>query len=303
MNFFTSVGHFLAGFTLLAASALPLGNGWSDNLTHRWDTVEPTRLLAITAEPLPVIDAPVPAVSTASAVLLDRDSRSALWEREARARRPMASLTKLMTAVVALDRAPPSLELTVQPRDLTGDPAESSMGLIAGAKLSLGELLHGLLIPSGNDAAQVIARGLGGEPATFVGWMNEKARALGLTDTHFDNATGLDGPTHYSTAHDLAVLADYALRYPKIQEITSLARYTARDRSGRAYPLVSTNQLVLSGEAQGIKTGRTPGAGECLIGLERVAGREILSVVLGSPDRFAETRSLFSWAREHVSWK
>lgn len=303
MNFFTSVSHFLAGIALIAISALPLGSGWSDNLAHRWSTPEPGRLLIVPSEPLPAIDGSAPAVSAVSAVLLDRDSHSALWEKGARTRRPMASLTKLMTAVVALDRAQPSLELTVQAGDLTGDPAESSMGLTAGAKLSLDELLHGLLIPSGNDAAQTIARGLGGDVPAFVGWMNDKALSLGLTDTHFDNATGLDSPTHYSTTLDLAVLADYALRYPKIREITALARYTAHDRSGRAYRLVSTNQLVLSGEAQGIKTGRTLAAGECLIGLERVAGREILSVVLGSPDRFAETRNLFSWAREHVRWK
>jgi serine-type D-Ala-D-Ala carboxypeptidase (penicillin-binding protein 5/6) len=300
MSLFAGIGSLLTGLAVVALSAGPFS--LSDPLRENLDTSQIITPTKVTAPALPVSDGVAPPVAAPAAAVLDRETGALLWSRESETPRAMASLTKLMTAVVALERSDPSRVLEVRAEDLGGDPAESRMGLIPGARLSLIELLHGLLISSGNDAAQVISREVGGDREAFVGWMNEKAGALGLDETRFANPTGLDAPGHQSSVRDLAVLADYALRYPLIKQVTQTAHHTARDSAGRPYALTSTNQLTLSGEARGVKTGRTPAAGECLIALEEVGGREILSVVLASPDRFAETKTLFSWTRDHVRW-
>jgi D-alanyl-D-alanine carboxypeptidase len=230
--------------------------------------------------------------------VIDTSDSLVLWSRNETEELPIASLTKLMTAIVALDRLAPNQVATVSASDI-GSPEESQMGLQAGDRVTVSELIRGLLIASGNDAANTLAHA-SGSWADFVSQMNDKATALGLTHTHFANPSGLDSEGHYSTVRDLAFLAEYALRYPLIRQSVGTAHYTAHSLSGKVFNLTTTNLLLDQGKVIGIKTGHTAAAGWCLIGLEPLHGREIMSVVLNSPDRFGETTNLFSWVDGHV---
>jgi D-alanyl-D-alanine carboxypeptidase (penicillin-binding protein 5/6) len=175
----------------------------------------------------------------------------------------------------------------------------SRMGLVAGEELTILDLLHGLLIPSGNDAAVALADYIAGSEEDFVGMMNAKAQELGLTSTRFVNSHGLDAPGQLTTATDLAKLARAALENKTLAEIVTL-----RTASAAGHSLQNTNELLGVYEgADGVKTGTTDEAGECLVATVTRGGRRTLLVELGSTDRYSDARKLFDYTSAAYAWK
>ena len=223
-----------------------------------------------------------PAVNAENIVILS-DFNEVLYEQDAHERVPPASLTKMMTAVVAMRYGSLDMPVTVHAHDLVG---EATMGLVEGDQLTLGDVLYGLLLPSGNDAAMAIARTVGWQAGDvtpeqsverFVGLMNQTARELQLWNTHFMNPHGLDQDGHYSSAYDLAILLRSALNYPEIRE----RMQTVSIRVSDEYDLYNGNQLLQErSDVLGGKTGLTDGAGFCLAAAARQDGRMVVVVAL-----------------------
>ncbi len=222
-------------------------------------------------------------LTNAENIIILSDFNEVLYERNAYQRIPLASLTKLMTAIVVMRHSSLDNWTTIVEHDLVG---EATMGLVAGDELSLGDLLYGLLIPSGNDAAMAIARTVGWQPGDetpgqsvdrFVDLMNQTARDMGLRDSHFMNPHGLDEPYHYSTAHDVAIMLREALNYPELR----VRMTTPAIRVGPYYDLWANNQLLQNrGDYLGGKTGLTDGAGFCLAAAVRSDGRMVIAVAM-----------------------
>lgn len=216
----------------------------------------------------PPEDADAPEVSAKAAVLLDAASGRVLYAREPHARLPMASLTKIMTAIVALE-ATSDLEEVVTVSPNAEGVEGSSIYLRAGDKIPLRDLLYGLMLRSGNDAAMAVAEHVGGSVEGFSFLMNEKAAWLGLADTHFVNPHGLDAEGHYASAYDLAALSRYAMENPNFREIVGTRVYRPRvtpSGHGNSEAVwTNKNKLLVTYEgAEGIKTAYTDRAGRGL---------------------------------------
>ena len=228
-----------------------------------------------------------PAVATRAGVLIDAADGQVLWAREAERRLPIASTTKIMTAVVALERLPVSA--TVRVRSGAGEfPGQSVAGLRAGDELPLIDALHALMLPSGNDAAVAIAQAAGGSTEAFVQLMNRRAADLGLRDTRFANPHGLDAPEHYSTARDLARLTRVALENGTLAQVVATKEHVAR-----GYRWTNLNRLLwLRPDATGVKTGTTEGSGQALVASARRGDRRTVAVVLDAADRWVASDRL-----------
>lgn len=238
----------------------------------------------------------LPDVAARAVVLADVDSGQVLLEYNAQQPLPMASTTKIMTALLALEHGNLDQVVTVPAEALA--VGESSMFLQAGEQLTLRDLLYGLLMVSGNDAALTIAVHIAGSEAAFVQMMNERAVALGMTNTHFANPHGLDAPDHYASAADMYRLARAALAYPQFATVVSTPQHTVPGHS-----LVNKNELLaLYDGADGIKTGTTDLAGECLVGSVSRSGHRVIAVILGSTQRYDDARRLFDHYFTHYGW-
>ncbi len=233
--------------------------------------------------------APALSVSAHSAILYDPVSEKALFEKDADERRPMASTTKIMTAVCALDYGNPEDQVLIK-REYTLVEG-SSMYLKAGEVLSLNCLLHGLLLLSGNDAAKAIAGHLSGSDSAFAKLMNEKAQELSLNNTHFENPSGLDGENHYTSARDLARLAAYAMDMPEFREIASKKQYHDGTRAMRNH-----NRLLWQYDgADGVKTGFTKRSGRCLVSSAERQGRRLVVATLNAPSDWSDHTQLLNY--------
>jgi D-alanyl-D-alanine carboxypeptidase (penicillin-binding protein 5/6) len=242
--------------------------------------------------------APVPPVLKArAAIVIDVDDGSVLYQLDPHGRHAPASLTKIVTALVALDLMPLDQLVTV-PASINQLPWDSTrMGLRAGERLTVRELLYGLFLNSGNDAAITLSEAVTTRP-TFVARMNAKAAALGMADTHFVNPIGLDDPAHYTSAADLARAAtELTSRYPAVAAMAAVDRLTlAPTTTHHAYSLYNLNELIRTYPgATGLKTGWTGQAGGCLIATATREGRQLLVVVLGSPRVFQEAAALLDY--------
>jgi D-alanyl-D-alanine carboxypeptidase (penicillin-binding protein 5/6) len=245
----------------------------------------------------PAAAAPPPAVQAAAAIVVDARDGHVMYARSPGARRAIASTTKLMTALLVLERARPSQVFTA-PR-YRAAPAESRIDLAAGERMRVADLLTALLLESANDAAVTLARGVSGSTRRFVTAMNRRARRLGLRDTHYGNPIGLDQPPGWSSARDLAALTRRLMRIPRFARTVDLP--AARLRSG-ARPRVVRNRNLLIGDhpfVTGVKTGHTLRAGYVLVGAAGAGrGGRVVSVVLGEPSeaaRDADTLALLRW--------
>lgn len=219
-------------------------------------------------------------------------------------RLPIASLTKIMTAIVALENIPLEEKITVNPT--AAKIGENSMGLTAGEVLSLHELLYGLMLNSGNDAAEAIAAGSKFRRDNFVYLMNKKAEELGLTDTHFTNPTGLAGDgNQYSTVNDLIVITRYALQNPTFAEIAGTYHYDiAQTINHKAYSLYNeTNLLTSYPGVKGVKTGYTDEAGMCLVTYLEYDGHRIIAILLRASNRRQEMKDLLDYSLRSVGVK
>jgi D-alanyl-D-alanine carboxypeptidase (penicillin-binding protein 5/6) len=231
-----------------------------------------------------------PAVAARAWVLTDVRSGEYLAGEDASERLPMASTTKIMTALVALEETDLDEEVTVSQRAAAfATPAYSNVGLFAGDVLSVRELLKAALISSGDDAAYALAEHLGdGSVRDFVAKMNREAEILGLENTHFENPVGFDARDQYSSARDLAEMARLAMGHPEFREMvaTEYATITTQDRE---IPLASTNDLLfVYPPATGVKTGTTPRSGPSLVASAASGNESYISVILDArEDRFA----------------
>jgi D-alanyl-D-alanine carboxypeptidase (penicillin-binding protein 5/6) len=280
-------------------------------------TVESTQTPTPVPTPPPTpTTAPSPAagITAESAYALDSQTGAALVALRADERRPMASLTKMVSALVvarAIDDGVVALDdpVLIEQSDVVDAEVFSHMGLIAGDTVTVEQLLDGMLIPSGNDAAKALARyvgsrlpGGGDDPGgAFVAAMNGVVADLGLHDTSFGNPDGEDDASNYSTAHDLAVIGSQVMRSALLAGIVSTPQVTLTSGGPeqRSYELFNTNQLLGQPGVDGVKTGTTAGAGACLVASVNLAdGRNVVVVVLGSaPDPADQTGDPTDWPR------
>ncbi len=245
--------------------------------------------------------APPPQVPQAkAAIVVDGRTGEVMWARAPDERRGMASLTKLMTALLTLEQARPGEVFTSPGYDPL--PAESRINLADGERMTVADLLRALLLESANDAAVTLADGVAGSTPAFVAEMNERARKLGLENTSYANPIGLDDPANYSSARDLSALAVQLLRKPRFARVVN--RPQAILRSGdRVRVIDNRNDLVAANSwVDGVKTGHTNSSGYLLVGAAHGAGgARVVSVVMGEPSeaaRDAETLELLRWGLE-----
>ena len=233
-----------------------------------------------------------PEISAKSAVVLDADSGRILYEKDAHTRRGMASTTKIMTALVALENASPDMLVAVDPRACGVEG--SSVYLFAGEKITLETLLYALMLQSANDAAEAIAYAVAGGIEEFAALMNQKADALGLTATHFENPHGLDGETHYTTAYELALIAAHAMENTLFAEIVSTVKKVIPLHDGEiSRLLINHNRLLREyDDIIGIKTGYTKKCGRTLVSAAERDGVRLICVTLDDGNDWADHRAL-----------
>jgi D-alanyl-D-alanine carboxypeptidase len=238
-------------------------------------------------------DAPNISVSASSAVLIEAESGRVLYSKDENERRPMASTTKIMTALLALENSSQT-DLVIIPEEAEGVEGSSAY-LRAGDILTMEELTYALLLRSANDAAVAIACHIAGDVDSFADMMNERAAALGLCDTSFKNPHGLDHGEHYTSAHDLALIAAEALKNEDFKKISSTYKksfYT--EDSTRLY--VNHNKLLKSYDGSiGMKTGYTKKSGRCLVGAAERNGLTFITVTLDAPNDWQDHKALFDF--------
>jgi len=251
--------------------------------------------------PMPIDNfSQAPPISAKSAVVIDAKTGVTLFQKESNIRHFPASTTKLMTALVALERCSPETSIKVGAVIKEG----TQMGLSQSDVLTVESLLYGMLVASGNDAAYVLAYSCSDSFDHFIISMNQKAKELKMENTHFVNPAGFDDPFQYSTANDLAKLAKVAVANPLISKIVATKSTVLTDVSGtKTYYLENINELLGEVEGiEGIKTGQTEGSLEILVTKTTRDGNTIIAVVLGSQDRFGESRQLIEWAFANHRW-
>jgi serine-type D-Ala-D-Ala carboxypeptidase (penicillin-binding protein 5/6) len=238
-------------------------------------------------------------ITSQSAVLMDKDSGRILFERHAHVKRPMASITKIMTAILALEMG--NLEDVVTVSPLAAVVEGSSIWLEAGEIKTLEELVYGLMLRSGNDAAYAIAEHIGGSVENFALLMTQRARQLGAYNTRFQNPHGLHDDNHYSTAYDMAVLARHALGIEKFRKIIATEEVII-SWPGHEWARILRNQnrlLELYPGGDGIKTGWTTPAGRCFVGSATRDGWQLISVVLNAPSMWEDAMLLLDYGFMH----
>ncbi|QQG43596.1 MAG: D-alanyl-D-alanine carboxypeptidase [Candidatus Daviesbacteria bacterium] len=245
--------------------------------------------------------AAAPLVSAKALLVKDLATGTILLQKDANLSLPIASTTKIMTALVAEKYFKQNDILTVSKNSLMSG---SSVGLNLGESLSFRSLLYGMLLNSGNDAAYTIANNFPGGLSAFVGAMNQEVANLGLKNTHFDNPAGFDSKNHFSSAANMAIISEEALKRANLTRVfaTKETNILSLDKK-YDHRLVNLNKLLSSvSGVLGIKTGTTDLAKENLVTLVERNGHRVLFVLLGSNDRFAETTKLINWAYNNFTW-
>src|SRR5690625_2296738 len=224
-----------------------------------------------------------------AAILFERTSGTVLFGTDIHERRAPASTTKIMTALLAIELG--HMDDIVQVSRYAAGITGSSAGLYVDQRLALLDLMHGMLLNSGNDAAVAVAEHIAGTEERFVALMNERAQQLGLHNTHFRNPHGLDEPDHYSTPYDMALLTDTAMHHALFAEIVAKKEYSYVHGTFR-----NTNRLLWSMDgATGVKTGTTGQAGYCLVAAVNREGMELIGIVLGSSNRWNDAMRLLNY--------
>lgn len=233
-----------------------------------------------------------PAVSAA----LVRVQGETVWEQDADQRLPQASLTKIMTAVLVLEKYQPDAVVTITANAAAAHPTK--IGLRKGDRMRLSDLLAATLVHSANDACRALAEWHSGSEEEFVERMNERAQKMGLKDTHFANACGFDAEGHYSTAHDLATLAEIAMQNRTFKRLVNKSQMTIRTIDGkRKFMFNTTNALIGKYDgAMGVKTGFTFKAGPCLVAVSERKDTRVMIVMLNARNRWPNARQMFDRA-------
>ena len=229
-------------------------------------------------------------------VLIEASDNRVIYESNAHQKLPMASTTKVMTAIIAIENAP--LEMIVTVPEICTRVEGSSMYLRAGDRLSIRDLLYGLMLSSGNDAALTLAYTIAGSVENFTVLMNEKARQLGANDTHFQNPHGLHDNAHYTTAYDLALICSYAMKNEIFAEIVSTVDKRVNFVDSEEYRMLHNKNKLLAtyNGANGIKIGFTKAAGRCLCASAKRNDRQLICVILNDGNWFNTAAGLFDRA-------
>lgn len=266
------------------------------NLVRFWDF----KSLKLNTYPVNVKKQNPPKVSAKSAIVFDPDSKMILFSKEPNQKLPPASIVKLATALVALQNCSPNQVIKISTVNVSGTKA----GLKPGDLMSVEGLLYALLLPSGNDAAQVLSNNCRNNNEHFSSSMNSLARLLGMYNTQFTNPTGLDSPLQYSTAYDLAQLANAVADNNQLASIVSTKEITFGNANNTSdYHFVNLNRLLAKTQGVlGIKTGTTEAAGENLVTLVNRNNQRIITVVLGSTNRFSDSEQLIDWTYSNYDW-
>ena len=238
------------------------------------------------------VNAKAVAPSAKAAIVINADTNEIIYEHNADSKLPMASTTKIMTGLLLCEHGEFEKEITVTAEMLKVEG--SSMGLLAGDKVTLHDLLYGLMLASGNDAANVIAFTLGGTVNGFVKQMNNKAKEIGLENTNFVTPSGLDAPEHYTTAYDLAILTSYALKNEEFAKAVS-SKSAVLNYGNPPYrrTLTNHNKLLKNyDKAIGVKTGFTKKSGRCLVSAAIEDGKTVVAVTLHDPDDWNDHKNL-----------
>lgn len=245
-----------------------------------------------------------PSVTAHSVLIYDLTSSKTLYQKEINKRLPIASLTKIMTAIIALENDDLSRKIMVSKK--AAEIGENSMGLSEGEILKTEDLLYGLILVSGNDAAETLVEKSRFGRENFIYLMNKKAEDIGLSDTHFTNPTGLEGDgSQYSTSRDLLILTKYALENPSFSKIVSTVTHEiSADSKHKAYGLINeTNLLTSYPGVRGVKTGFTNEAGLCLVTYLEYEDHKIIGIILNSQSRREEMRELLDYSLKTLGVK
>lgn len=236
-----------------------------------------------------------PSVSANSAVLIEASSGNIIFEKSAHERRPMASTTKIMTALIAIEHADLKNEVSVSNKAVGVEG--SSIYLKSGENLTLENLVYALMLESANDAAAAIAVHISGSIEEFAVLMNAKAEELELKNTHFTNPHGLDNEEHYTTAYDLAALTAYALKNETFSKIVSTYKATIPlyGDEGTRYLLNHNKMLKMYPDAIGVKTGFTKRSGRCLVSAAKRNGVTLVAVTLSAPDDWNDHKAMLDY--------
>lgn len=253
--------------------------------------------------PIPVLreNSGFPVISAQGALAVDLSSGVPLYEKNADSPLLPASTTKIVTGLVSLDNYPLNMTIKVGKVKVVGQ----KMGLIAGEEIKVEDLLYGLLVYSANDAAEVLAANFPGGRESFITAMNKKARDLSLKNSEFFNPSGLDGNGHVSTARDLVRVSEVAMRNPEFARIVGTKNITVKSVDGKiSHRLSNINELLgkIPGVI-GVKTGWTENARENLVTYIERDGRKVFIAILGSSDRFGETKELIDWIFTNYTWQ
>lgn len=244
-----------------------------------------------------------PMINSRIGIIYDRKSGRIIWGKNENKKSAMASTTKIMTCIVVIENANLNDEIKISAK--AAGTGGSRLGLKKDDKITIKDLLYGLMLRSGNDAAVALAEYVGKDKEGFANLMNKKAKELGLKDTHFVTPHGLDDPEHYTTAYELAKIADYALKNEMFAKIVGTKEHTI-NINGYAKQLCNTNELLgyLQG-VSGVKTGFTNNAGRCLVTSVNRNDFEIITVVLGADTkkiRTADSINLIEYAYENYKY-
>jgi D-alanyl-D-alanine carboxypeptidase (penicillin-binding protein 5/6) len=274
---------------------------WDDKIVRR---VIPL-LLAISVVWINIAFAavPVPQVGAEAAVLMVADTKEVLFEKKSKDIMYPASTTKIMTLLTALEKGDPNSIVTVSPSAAACDG--SGLGLHAGDQLTLHEAMYGMMLVSGNDAAEAIAENVAGSIPAFVGMMNAKAEKLGAVKTHFSNPHGLPDPVnHFTTAYDLALMTVYGMQQPEFAKIVSTRDYNVHFLNRSDIRVTNTNKLLKTyPDANGVKTGYTDAAGDCLVAAAKRNGVQLIVVILNDDYRWDDAARLLDYGFQQIALK
>lgn len=290
--------YFLSIYLIMTAFSFCLADDYNEDNIAIDVSSEITETIAQTTKTLEPSS-----INSRSCIVFDRNSHMTLYGKNENNKVKMASTTKIMTSIIIIENC--NLSETIEISKKAAGTGGSRLGLKTGDKITINDLLYGLMLCSGNDAAVALAEYAGGDIQGFADMMNKKAIELGLINTHFESPHGLDSDGHYTTAYELALLSDYALKNETFSKIVGTKNYTV-SINGYSKNLSNTNELLgyLNG-VYGVKTGFTNGANRCLVTACKRGDMDIICVVLGADTKKFRTQDsikLIEFAFENFTY-
>jgi D-alanyl-D-alanine carboxypeptidase (penicillin-binding protein 5/6) len=270
--------------------------------SHAYSTTNDQRLVETVPMRLTSGNAPLLFTSTESAYAVDMSTMTTLYSQNSTITRPIASLTKMMTIYIIMRDHKLTDVVTVGTLPKY-DQADETLGLITGEKFTVEQLVRAALVPSDNDAADALAIYDSGSIAAFISKMNATLSTWQIHDAHYASASGLTDEDNFASANALAKVAKLALTSPLVRALVATKQTTVTDEAGTFYNVTSSNKLLSPLPFYGIKTGYTAAAGQCFVGLTTIKGHEVITVVLGSADRFGDSTALRNWIEGAWKWQ